>query len=53
MSADSHLYPTDDEMGLVGACLLGGVDTAIEVCAQVPVNAIFHDGLREVRADAG
>ena len=47
MAADSHLYPTDDEMGLVGACLLGGVDTAIEVCAQVPVNAIFHDSLRE------
>lgn len=44
--AESHIYPRQDELGLLGACLLGGIDTAIDVIAGVPVNAIFSDDIR-------
>lgn len=47
MSADSHLYPRKDELALLGACLLGGIDTSADVLAQVPVSAIFADDIRE------
>ena len=46
MDAESHIYPRQDELGLLGACLLGGVDTAIDVVASVPNDAIFSDDIR-------
>ena len=43
---EPHIYPRQDELGLLGACLLGGVDTAVDVIASVPADAIFADDIR-------
>lgn len=50
MSADSHIYPRNDELGMLGACLIGGTDIAIEVSSRVPVSAVFCDDIRELFA---
>lgn len=47
---ESHLYPRQDELGAFGACLIGGIDTAVEVIGTVPINAIFFDDIRDSMA---
>lgn len=42
-----HLFPRQDELGILGCCLIGGIDTAIDAVATVPVDAIFSDDVRE------
>lgn len=41
------MFPREDEIGLLGACLLGGIDTAVDVVGMVPVNAVFADDVRD------
>lgn len=47
MTADAHLYPRTDELGVLGACLLGGLDSAVEMLAELPLAAVFADDVRD------
>ena len=41
-------YASDDEFGLIGACIAGGSDVCFDVFAQIPTSAIQNDKLRGI-----
>lgn len=50
MSTPSAYLASDEEAGIIGACLMGGRDACCDAISQVPLEAVVSDEARETLA---